>query len=56
VNLRRLFASLLALMRKRRLDLELEDEIRAHVRQAKRDPVERGLSREQAYRKPRRGF
>jgi len=56
VNLRRLFASLLALMRKRRLDLELEDEIRAHLELAERDAVERGLSPEEAYRKARRGF
>jgi putative ABC transport system permease protein len=56
VNLRRLFASLLALMRKRRLDLELEDEIRAHLEMAERDAVERGLSPEEAYRKARRGF
>lgn len=53
---RRVFASLLALMRKQRLDLELESEIRAHLELAERDAVARGLSREDARREARRIF
>ena len=51
-----MFASLLALMRKQRLDLELESEIRAHLELAERDAVARGLSREDARREARRSF
>ena len=51
-----MFASLLALMRKQHLDLELESEIRAHLELAERDALARGLSREDARREARRRF
>ena len=56
MTLRCALASLLALMRKQRLDLELENEIRAHLELAERDAVARGLSPEEAHREARRSF
>src|SRR5665213_2114153 len=53
---RRAVASVLASMNKRRLDRELEDEIRAHLELAERDAVARGLSREEAHREARLSF
>jgi putative ABC transport system permease protein len=49
-------AGLVALMRKRRLDQELEYEIRSHLELAERDAVARGLTPEQARREARRSF
>ena len=56
MSLRRMFANLLALIRKRRLDLELEDEIRAHLELAEKDAAVRGLPPEEAHREARRSF
>ena len=47
---------LLALFRKRRLDGELEGEIRAHMEMAELDAIASGLSPEEARREARRGF
>ena len=44
MSLRRAMASVLALTRKRRLDRELDNEIRAHLELAERDALARGLS------------
>lgn len=42
--MRRFLQRLLALVRRRRLDAELEGEVRAHLELAERDAIERGLS------------
>ena len=49
-------ARLLALFRRRRLDRELEDEIRAHLELAELDAIARGVTREQARQASRRDF
>ncbi len=54
--LRRVASGLLALMRKRRLDHELEAEIEAHLEMAERDALARGLSPEEARRTARVRF
>ena len=56
MSLRRSIAGLLALARQRRLDLELENEIRAHMELAERDALSRGLSPEEARWEARRRF
>jgi putative ABC transport system permease protein len=56
MTLRRAMAGLMALMRKRQLDQELEDEIRSHLELAERDAVARGLTPEQARHEARRSF
>ena len=47
---------LLALFRTRRLDRELDDEVRAHLELAERDAMAAGLSPEEARRDARRRF
>ena len=54
MTLRRAAAGLLALVRHRRLDGELDDEILAHIELAERDARARGLSPEEARRAARR--
>jgi putative ABC transport system permease protein len=49
-------ARLLALVRKRRLDEELEGEILAHLEMAEHDAIAAGMSPEEARREARRGF
>jgi putative ABC transport system permease protein len=56
VTIRGALERLRALARGRRLDEELEDEIRAHLELAERDGVARGLSLEQARLAARRSF
>jgi len=56
VNLRWAVARLAALFRKRNLDRELEDEIRAHLELAERDAIARGLTPEEARQAARRSF
>jgi predicted permease len=56
MTLRRAVRGLLALMRKRSLDKEFEQEIAAHLELAERDAVARGLSAEQARREARSSF
>jgi len=56
MTVRRVVAGLLALMRKRRLDRELESEVLAHLELAERDAIERGASPEEARRAARRSF
>ena len=56
MTLRRAVRGLLALMRKRSLDQEFEQEIAAHLELAERDAVARGLSAEQARREARSSF
>ncbi|MGD0200945.1 MAG: ABC transporter permease, partial [Bryobacteraceae bacterium] len=56
MSIRRAVGGLLALMRKRRLDGELESEILAHLELAERDAVARGLSPEEARLAARRSF
>lgn len=56
MTLRRGVRRLAALLRKRSLDRELEDEILAHLELAEREGVERGLSPEEARRAARRSF
>ena len=56
MSLRRRFSNLLALLRRRRLDLELESEILAHLELAARDAMDRGLSPEEARREARLRF
>ncbi len=56
MTIRRLVEGMLALMRKRRLDRELEDEILAHLELAERDAMARGLSPDEARRAARRSF
>jgi putative ABC transport system permease protein len=47
---------LLALVRARRLDRQLDDEVRAHLEMAERDAIAEGLSPEDAHRMARRRF
>ena len=47
---------LLALIRTRRMDAELDDEVTAHLELAERDALAQGLSPEDAHRIARRGF
>jgi putative ABC transport system permease protein len=54
--LRQLANRLLALARWRRLDAELDDEIRAHIEMAERDAIRSGLSADEARREARRAF
>jgi predicted permease len=56
VSFRRAMASLAALLRKQRLDRELEDEIRAHLELAEREALARGLSPKEARREARHNF
>ena len=56
MSLHRALASLLAAARKRRIELELENEIRAHLELAEADALARGLSLEEARREARRRF
>lgn len=56
MSLRQRLARLTALVRARRLDEELDDEIRAHLELAERDARARGLSPEDARREARREF
>ena len=56
MTLRRAAASFIALMRYRRLDRELQDEILAHIELAERDALARGLSPEEARRAARIRF
>ena len=56
MKLRFAAARLLALVRKRRLDGELEGEILAHLEMAELDAIAAGLSPEEARREARRGF
>jgi putative ABC transport system permease protein len=50
MNIRRAIERLLALLRKRELDCELENEIASHLELAERDAIARGLSPEAARR------
>jgi putative ABC transport system permease protein len=56
VKLRLAASRLLALLRKRRLDGELDGEILAHLEMAERDAIAAGRSPEDARREARRGF
>ena len=56
MNLRRLAHRWLALVRKDRLDRELDDEVLAHLELAERDAVARGLTPEEARLEARRAF
>ena len=56
MKLRSVAARLLALVRKRRLDEELENEIQAHLEMAELDAVQAGLPPEAARRDARRRF
>jgi predicted permease len=56
VSLRGAAARLLALVRGRQLDRELDDEILAHLELAERDAIAAGLSREEARTAARRRF
>jgi putative ABC transport system permease protein len=56
MSLRRAFARLLALPRKRTLELDLEGDIRAHLELAEADARAHGLSAEEAQREARRRF
>ena len=56
MNLRFVAARLLALVRKRRLDDELEGEILAHLEMSELDAIAAGLPPEEARREARRGF
>jgi putative ABC transport system permease protein len=56
MTLRRATAALLALFRNRRLDDELESEVRAHLELAEQDAIAAGLSPEEARRAARRSF
>ncbi|MDR3699185.1 MAG: ABC transporter permease [Candidatus Sulfopaludibacter sp.] len=56
MTVRRVVAGLAALLRKRRLDAELDSEILAHLELAQRDAVARGLSPEEARRAARLSF
>jgi len=56
VKIRFALRRLLALVRKRRLDGELDGEILAHIEMAELDAIASGLSREEARRVARRGF
>ncbi len=52
----RAFQRLVALFRNRRLDSELEGEVRAHLELAERDAMAEGMSPEDAHRAARRAF
>ena len=56
MSLGRALRNVLASMRKRRLDLDLEDEIHAHMELAEADALAKGLSAEEARREARRKF
>ena len=56
MTFRRAAAGLLALMRRQRLDQDLEGEVLAHLELAERDALARGLSPEEARRTARRAF
>jgi hypothetical protein len=56
VSPRLLVRRLLALVRTRRLEAELDDEVRAHLEMAERDAIAEGLSPEDARRAARRRF
>jgi len=56
MSVRRALERLLALVRRRRLDRELENEILAHLELAERDAMARGLSPEEARRAARLRF
>jgi predicted permease len=56
MTMRRAVAGLLALVRKRRLDRELDSEILAHLELAERDAMLRGLSPDEARRAACRSF
>ena len=56
MTVRRLVEGLLALMRKRHLEGELDNEILAHLELAERDALARGLSAEEARRAARQSF
>src|ERR1700710_2907762 len=56
MTVRRVVRSLLALVRKQRLDAEFEQEIAAHLELAEREAAARGLSPEQARRDARNSF
>lgn len=56
MTVRRGVRRVMALMRKPRLDRELEDEILAHLELAEREAIGRGLSPEEARRAARRDF
>jgi putative ABC transport system permease protein len=56
MTVRRAVERLLALVRRRHLDRELENEILAHLELAERDAMARGLSPEEARRAARRRF
>ncbi|HMJ61069.1 MAG TPA: ABC transporter permease [Bryobacteraceae bacterium] len=56
MSLRRAAANLLALLRKRRLDHDLESEIHAHLELAEEDAISRGLSPQEARRQARQSF
>ena len=56
MSLRRLANRWLALIRKDRLDRELDDEVLAHLELAEQDGIARGLTPEEARREARRAF
>jgi predicted permease len=56
MSCRRGLRRLLALLRRERLDRELDDEVQAHLELAERDARARGLSREEARLEARRAF
>ena len=56
MKLRWAAARLVALFRKRNLDRELEDEVRAHLELAERDAIARGLTPEEARQAAQRSF
>ena len=56
MSLRRLVHRLLALVRRDRLDRELDDEVQAHLELAEQDGLARGLSPEEARLEARRAF
>ncbi|MGH9619341.1 MAG: permease prefix domain 1-containing protein, partial [Bryobacteraceae bacterium] len=56
MSARRIMAKLLALVHKRRLDRDLDDEVRAHLELAEHDALSRGLSPEAARREARLRF
>ncbi len=56
MSLRRLVLRLLALVRRDRLDRELDDEVQAHLELAEQDGLARGLSPEEARLEARRAF
>lgn len=55
-DLLNLIQRLLASVRRRRLDAELENEIRSHLELAERDAIAQGMSLEQARGAARRDF